>query len=251
MQQGIKTVRFMVIVSVVFIAVLATVNEATKGRIAQNFEIERATSMLYAFNMFPEGVTEDDLASTGVTTDIPWKEGEVLQTLEARLQKISVPIPDDLKTQVAGSFLEGQTAVEVYEGKNEQGEVVAYGLPLYGKGLWGTIEGFGVISADLTKMVGIDFTKQVETPGLGARIIEKEYKYFFRNLDVKGFQAELPTGQTPVIMVKEKAQTNVENSTNSVQAITGATQTSQGVLNMVNSNLALYIKILQAYKEQV
>ena len=148
-----------------------------------------------------------------------------------------------------GSFLEGKTSIEIYEGKNEEGKVVAYGFPLYGKGLWGTIEGVGVISADLGKMIGIDFTKQVETPGLGARITEKEYKYFFRNLDLSGFTDERAE-QTPIMMVKEKEQTNIETSTNSVQAITGATQTSQGVLDMVNSNLALYLEILKAYKEQ-
>ncbi len=31
MEQGIKTIKFMVIVSVVFIAVLATINEVTKA----------------------------------------------------------------------------------------------------------------------------------------------------------------------------------------------------------------------------
>lgn len=244
-----KTVLFMVIVSIVFIAVLATVNEATKARIARNFEIEQAKSMLYAFNIFPEGVKEDNLPSTTVTANIPWQEGEVLKVLESRLQKVTIPVPNDLQEKIAGSFPDGGTSIEIYEGKNEQGEVVAYGLPLYGKGLWGTIEGFGVISADFTKMVGIDFTKQVETPGLGARIIEKEYKYFFRNLDLRKFSDESGV-RTPVIMVKKKEQTNVEFSTNSVQAITGATQTSQGVLDMVNSNLALYMQILKVYKEQ-
>jgi Na+-transporting NADH:ubiquinone oxidoreductase subunit NqrC len=84
---------------------------------------------------------------------------------------------------------------------------------------------------------------------LGARIIEKEYKYFFRNLDLSGF-FETTAGQKPVIMVKDKEQTNIESSTNSVEAVTGATQTSQGVLEMVNRNFAAYLKILQAYKEQ-
>lgn len=250
MKQGVATVWFMVIVAVAFIAVLATVNEATKARIAQNFEIEQAKSVLYAFNIFPADVREEELPATAVTANIPWKEGEVLQTMAARLQSATVPIPEELQPKVAGSFLDGKTSVEIYEGRNDQGEVVAYGLPLYGKGLWGTIEGFGVISADLDKMIGIDFTKQVETPGLGARITEKEYKYFFRNLDLSAFADESVGEQTPIIMVKEKENTNVENSSNSIQAITGATQTSQGVLDMVNSNLPLYLEILKAYKEQ-
>ncbi len=249
MGQGIKTVRFMVLVSVVFIAILATVNEVTRARIEKNFELEQAKSMLYAFNIFPDSVKEEEMPLTSVTADIPWSEEELLRMIQSRLNPITVPIPEDVTTEIAGSFLDGKTSVDIYEGKDPQGKVVAYGLPFYGKGLWGTIEGFGVISADLKQMVGIDFTRQVETPGLGARIIEKEYKYFFRNLDISGFFQQ-EKGQSSVIMVKKKERTNIEDSTNSVQAITGATQTSQGVLDMVNSNLALYIKILQAYQQQ-
>ena len=249
MEQGIKTVRFMVIVSVVFIAVLASVNEATKARVEKNFELEQAKSMLYAFNIFPEGVAQDKLSMTSVTADIPWPEDELLQATESKLQPVTIPIPERMQGELAGTFLEGKTTVDVYEGRDEEGKIVAYGLPLFGKGLWGSIEGFGVISADLQNMVGIDFTKQVETPGLGARIIEEEYKQFFRNLDLSGFYDE-DASQTPVVMVKKKDQTNIESSTNSIQSITGATQTSQGVLDMVNSNLALYIEILQAYQQQ-
>lgn len=247
MEQGIKTVRFMVIVSVIFIAVLATVNEATKARIAKNFELEQAKSMLYAFNIFPAGVKGDELSLATVTADIPWTEDELLQAMESKLQAVTIPIPESMQEDLRGSFLDGKTTVDVYEGKDEQGKVVAYGLPLYGKGLWGSIEGFGVISADLQNMVGIDFTKQVETPGLGARIVEEEYKQFFRNLDLRGFYEE-GASQRPVVMVKKKDQTNIKSSTNQIQSITGATQTSQGVLDMVNSNLALYINILQAYQ---
>jgi len=94
-------------------------------------------------------------------------------------------------------------------------------------------------------MVGIDFIEQVETPGLGARIIEEEYKYFFRNLDLSRFhQGE--AGIDPIIIVKQKDATNVEVSTNSLQAITGATQTVDGVLKMVNTDLKFYIDVIKS-----
>jgi Na+-transporting NADH:ubiquinone oxidoreductase subunit C len=243
-----KQVGFMVIVSVVFITVLASVNEVTKARINRNFEIEQTKAMFYAFNIFPEGVDGSKLSSTSITADIPWSEEQVLQAKETRLRPVTIPISENLKDVVQDSFLEGRDSVEIFEGLNEQGEVVAYGLPLVGKGLWGSIEGFGVISTDLDKMVGIDFTKQVETPGLGARIIEQEYKFFFRNLDLSGF-SNADSKQPAIVMVKKKDRTNVEEPTNSVQAITGATQTSQGVLNMVNSNLQMYIQLIQEYKK--
>jgi Na(+)-translocating NADH:ubiquinone oxidoreductase C subunit len=244
-----KQVGFMIIVSVVFITVLASVNEMTKARINRNFEIEQTRAMFYAFNIFPEGVDGSKLSSTSITADIPWSEEQVLQTKETRLRPVTIPISENLKDVVQDSFLEGRDSIEIFEGLNEQGEVVAYGLPLVGKGLWGSIEGFGVISADLDKVVGIDFTKQVETPGLGARIIEQEYKFFFRNLDLSGF-SNVDSKQPAIMMVKKKDRTNVEESTNSVQAITGATQTSQGVLNMMNSNLKVYIQLIQEYKKR-
>ena len=55
MKKGFATVGFMVIVSVAFITVLASVNEVTKARITRNFEIEESKSLLYAFNIFPQG----------------------------------------------------------------------------------------------------------------------------------------------------------------------------------------------------
>jgi Na(+)-translocating NADH:ubiquinone oxidoreductase C subunit len=248
MKKGFATVGFMVIVSVAFITVLASVNEVTKARITRNFEIEKSKSLLYAFNIFPQGFDESQLSLIGLTADIPWQEDQVLKTKESRLRLVKIPMSDQLKAVVRGSFLEGREVIEIFEGINDKGDVVAYGLPLVGKGLWGTIEGFGVISADLSKMVGIDFTKQSETPGLGARIIQQEYKSFFRNLDLSGF-SKSGSNQPPVIMVKKKEKTNVAESTNSVQAVTGATQTSQGVLDMVNSNLNVYLKILQEYQK--
>lgn len=244
-----QQVKFMVIVSVVFIAALATVNELTKARIDRNFEIELAKERLYAFDIFPENFQASSLSLTSTTATIPWEEAQVLDVMQNQIKAISIPVNEALHNIIAGSFLEGQQEITIFTHINAQGDVVAYGLPLVGKGLWGTIEGFGVISADLQKMKGIAFTKQVETPGLGARITEEEYKSYFRNLDLSGFHGEA-SGPMPVFMVKQKAKSNIEESTNSVQAITGATQTSQGVLDMVNSNLAVYIKIIQEYQAQ-
>lgn len=242
-----QQVRFMVIVSIVFITVLATVNELTRARIEKNFEIEQAKKMLYAFDIFPEGFQRSRLSPTATTSAIPWDEAQVLRIMEMRIRSVEIPVSDDLREIITRSFLEDQTTIPLFEHINDQGEILAYGLPLVGKGLWGTIEGFGVISADLQKMQGIAFMKQVETPGLGARITEEEYKSYFRNLDLSGFHTDT-AGQTPIVMVKDKAKTNEEESTNSVQAITGATQTSQGVLNMVNANLRVYMQVLKTYK---
>lgn len=244
-----KPVVFMMIISVTFVAALATVNEITRATVEKNIKIQESKEMLYAFNIFPDKFQPETLSLKATTLTIPWENNQVLDIMQTRIKSVNIPVNDTIRGIIKGSFLEGQTAIPIFEHVNAQKTVVAYGLPLSGKGLWGTIQGFGVVSADLQKMQGIAFLKQSETPGLGARITEEEYKRYFRNLDLQNFFAANPTG-TPIIMVKKKAKTNIEESTNSVQAITGATQTSQGVLDMVNSNLRVYLPLLQAYKGQ-
>jgi Na(+)-translocating NADH:ubiquinone oxidoreductase C subunit len=244
-----KPVVFMVVISVVFVGALATINELTRAQVENNLKIQEAKEILYAFDIFPANFEPASLSSKATTLTIPWPKEEVLEIFNARLKKVEIPITDKLRQLTQGTFLDGQTNITIFEHITAQNETIAYGLMLSGKGLWGTIQGFGVVTADLEKMQGIAFLKQSETPGLGARIIEEEYKRYFRNLDLGKFAAANVAG-TPIIMVKKKLQTNIIASTNSVQAITGATQTSQGVLDMVNSNLRVYLPILQAYKGQ-
>ncbi|MBN2093319.1 FMN-binding protein, partial [candidate division KSB1 bacterium] len=138
--------------------------------------------------------------------------------------------------------------VEIYIQVDEKRQANAFGFLLNGKGLWGSLEAFGAISADLKRMVGIDFTSQVETPGLGARITETEFKYFFRQLNLDGFNQQ-ESARPVLIMVSKKAETNVQNSTNSLQAITGATQTCNGVLDMLNTDLKFYIALIKANED--
>jgi Na+-transporting NADH:ubiquinone oxidoreductase subunit C len=250
MKKGILTIIFMVVITIIFISALASIHELSKERVMQNTKIDQFKSILYAFDIFPKNVNEQELGSTSTTNDIPWQQDQILQTIEKQIRTFKIPITERQKQLLKDGTLPVNDSIEIYVRVNNAGEITAYGFPLRGKGLWGTIGAFGVISANLKKMVGIDFTEQVETPGLGARITEKEFKYFFRNLDLSGFQdkkSELPA----IILVKKKDETNVEKSTNSFQAITGATQTVTGVLKMVNTDLRFYINVIKENEELI
>jgi Na+-transporting NADH:ubiquinone oxidoreductase subunit C len=246
--KGITTILFMIIITIVFISALASINELSKERVIQNAKIDRYKSILYAFDIFPEDVNEQDLGLTSTTNDIPWQQDQILQNIEKQIRTIKVPVTSEQVRLLKNSFLTVKDSVEIFVRTNEAGEAVACGFRLRGKGLWGTITAFGVVSADLNKMIGIDFTEQVETPGLGARITETEFKYFFRNLDLTDFQNQSSTTQ-PIILVRNKDKTNMEESTNSFQAITGATQTVDGVLKMVNTDLWFYINVIRGNEE--
>jgi Na+-transporting NADH:ubiquinone oxidoreductase subunit C len=244
MKKGILTIIFMVVITIVFISALASIHELSKERVMQNAKIDQYKSILYAFDIFPKNVNEGELSPTSTTNDIPWQQDQILKSIESQIRTIKIPVTDEQKRLLKNSLLAIGDSVEIYVRVNDRGKIIAYGFPLRGKGLWGTISAFGVISANLTKMIGIDFTEQVETPGLGARITENEFKYFFRNLDLSGFQNQ--KSESPaIILVKKKDETNIAKSTNSFQAITGATQTVTGVLKMVNTDLRFYIDVIR------
>lgn len=250
MKKGILTIVFMVVITIVFISALASIHELSKERVMQNAKIDRYKSILYAFDIFPQNVNEQELSPTSTTNDIAWQQDQILQIIEDQIQAIKVPVTSEQAVLLKNSFLVLKDSIEIFVRLNEAGEIVAYGFPMRGKGLWGTITAFGVISSDLEKMVGIDFTEQVETPGLGARITEIEFKYFFRNLDLSGFQ-DAQSNKQPVILLKKKDQTNREKSTNSFQAITGATQTVDGVLKMVNTDLRFYFEVIRGNEDLI
>ncbi len=106
--------------------------------------------------------------------------------------------------------LNGMTyySIDTVEGK-------AYSIPFEGPGLWGTIRGYIGISSDMKAIKGLAFTEQNETPGLGGRIDEEWYKAQFRGTALSG---ELKYG-----------------AESGLDAITGATSTSNAVLKILNS----------------
>lgn len=241
MKKSISTVLFMLLITVVFIASLAWVNESSRSRIAQNEEIFRLQSILYACNLLPEGIDETLLSPAMTTSDLPWNNQAILQLTQQRIVSVTLPITPAVRKKLKASMLALPDSVKVQILLDETGTVAGYGFPLRGKGLWGSLGAFAVVSSDLSTMTGLDFTEQSETPGLGARIMESWFKYLFRGLKIDGLQGTEGDG---VVMVNRKVESNLASPTNEVQAITGATQTCNGVVNMVNTDLRFYLALI-------
>ncbi len=109
--------------------------------------------------------------------------------------------------------------VEIYEQK-PIGGIYGIAVPFTGSGLWGTIKGYLAVSSDFKEIAGIVFTEQQETPGLGGRIDELLYKEQFRGVPITG--AKIVYGK---------------NGDKEIDAVTGATITSNSVLRIVNDVL--------------
>ena len=113
-----------------------------------------------------------------------------------------------------------------------------YVVPLYGRGLWGCISGYLALKKDFDTVFGSYFTHESETAGLGARIVEEEFQEKF--IGKKAFSDS--TFQKVALVLSKK----IENPEHEVDAITGATLTSNGVSEMFQTSLLPYQKFFSA-----
>ena len=113
-----------------------------------------------------------------------------------------------------------------------------YVVPLYGRGLWGGISGYLALKKDFDTVFGSYFTHESETAGLGARIVEEEFQEKF--IGKKAFSDS--TFQKIALVLSKK----IENPEHEVDAITGATLTSNGVSEMFQTSLLPYQKFFSA-----
>lgn len=100
-----------------------------------------------------------------------------------------------------------------------------------GRGLWGMIEGVITLGSDLTTIKNIQILSQEETPGLGGRIGEKGFLDGFKDKKV------LPR---LLVAMRKKATKN-----NEIDAITGATLSTDALIKMVNDSVENFRKTIE------
>ncbi|WP_138160617.1 FMN-binding protein [Peptoniphilus catoniae] len=185
---------FMLILSGLLIFVLAFLNKITKPIVDFNSEIELKSKILYIFN-------------------VPVDSQE----------------PEKINQAFSDRVEEKDYKGTKYYVLKEAGEEKAYAVPFTGPGLWGTISGYIGVDKDFTKVLGVDFTEQSETPGLGGRISELPYKEQYRDIDISDSE------ENEFIINKPAPGGNID-------AIAGATQTSNFVTDMINKDLKAFIE---------
>lgn len=107
-----------------------------------------------------------------------------------------------------------------------------YVLPLKGMGLWGGISGFVSINEDKATVYGAYFDHESETAGLGAEI--KDSQEWQERFQGKKLFKE-GTREVALSVVKK-----VEDPASQVDAVTGATLTSNGVSDMLQDCIKEY-----------
>ncbi|MGC9313273.1 MAG: FMN-binding protein [Sediminispirochaetaceae bacterium] len=143
----------------------------------------------------------------------------------AVLYAAGIEYPEGRPQEIQAVYEESVREVGSVNGEPAYFEVeLPSGAPGYvvytrGAGLWGEIVAAFGFEQDLNTITGVEFVEQNETPGLGARITEEWFKQQFRGK--KG----------PFVLVEE----GTADETNELDAITGATRTSDAVLKIANN----------------
>ena len=109
-----------------------------------------------------------------------------------------------------------------------EGRIRSVILPIYGRGYGGLIYGFLALEGDANTIAGISFYEHAETPGIGDEITELEWRERWRGKHVRNTE-----GTVRIRVVDEEAAKTAEDPLHRVDAIGGATRSSQGVGNIV------------------
>lgn len=131
----------------------------------------------------------------------------------------------------SGGELEAIGEMQAYRAVSENGEHAGWVLPVTGQGFADRVELLLGLTADASQITGVYILDQKETPGLGNKIVEDEWR------------AQFPGKRTqpPLEIVKRKAEKD-----NEIEAVTGATISSETVKDMVNRAAADFRKQLAA-----
>jgi Na+-transporting NADH:ubiquinone oxidoreductase subunit C len=189
-RERVRTVVFMVALTAAVMAVVTAIQLATAGLVERN-----RTAFLKRAVMEAAGL------------QTPADDAEMLSLFDRLVAAEPAGVPEPVFYRVRGT---------------PDGPVAALVFKRAGVGLWGRMTAVIGLDAAARGVLGMVFTDQNETPGLGARIVEPWFRGQFR-------------GKTPPFRLVPEGQSAAAGEVN---AITGATITTRGVAEMIEKLLA-------------
>ena len=129
--------------------------------------------------------------------------------------------------------------LSVYGSEGDEGKLIGFAIHASGIGFQDKITLMLGTNTSLTKIKSLTIIDQKETPGLGAKITDREiFLQYWENKDCS----------SPLSLRKPAVSSPGELSPTEVNTITGATISSEAVLNMVNSSLEQVRRLIKERK---
>ncbi len=217
------TIIYSAIMVIIVAFLLAFVYQMLKDRQDANVALDKKKQILYSLNI--RGLSDSEATK---------KYDEVVIS-DVILNDDGTVTPNDHEGAESNGFLlnsadykNGQLAVYFCKVDGQD----KYVVPVYGMGLWGPINGYVAVNDDGNTIYGAYFNHEGETAGLGAEIKDsREWQERFQGKKIFG------EGSDNIALSVEK---NVSNPDSEVDAVTGATLTSNGVRDMLKEGFAKY-----------
>ena len=235
-----KTISVALTLCLVCSVLVSAVAVGLKPAQIENARLDRNKNILVAAGMYnAESDTASDVAERFKDFDveiIDLNKGDYLD--DEALKAAGIPdrnaydasqatknqaLSEDLGNNDPAGIGRKPKYAKVYVKSDDAGDPEMVVLPIQGYGLWGTIYGFLTLESDMNTIKGISFYEHKETPGLGARIEEPEWRAQWSGIQSYDEDGNVATGVT-------KAGTPKDNW---VDGISGATLTGRGVSNMI------------------
>jgi len=169
--------------------------------------------------------------------------GAILASVfSATKEKIAYQQKQKIENAIISILPETEEVIEIeadsqifYKCKNGYGELEGVAFIAQGPGYQDLIKVLVVTDTNLTLIKGIEILESVETPGLGDKITKTEFKSQFKDA-----LPALKLSKEVLIEEEEEAL---------IQAITGATISSQAVIDIVNVKMKQVKDILEINKK--
>ncbi len=202
-----------------------------RDRQERNVELDRQQNVLAAAGLLEVGDTPQEISSKFEKVKmyiVNLETGQVASDEEldkATFNQADSRTDSELSRAIPSGTLPGYSRVEkyseVYLVEAEDGSLQQVVLPIYGKGLWSTMEGFIAIESDLQTAKGLTFYSHGETPGLGGEVDNPRWKAQWPGTQLLDEQGE--------VLVQVRKAGTVNNEETQIDGLSGSTITTNGV----------------------
>ena len=223
------TIVYSMIIVVVVAFLLAFVFQALKSKQDANVALDKKKQILYSLNI--RGLDDAKAAEAYSKTVL----SDNVVSLDGTIQEFTAKDNESTAFKFnSADYKNDRLALYICDVDGQR----KYVIPVYGMGLWGPINGYIALNEDKQTVYGAYFNHEGETAGLGVEIKDDaswQAKFVGKKLFAEG---------NPEIALAVKKK--VDNVDTQVDAVTGATLTSDGVSAMLHECLGKYIKFLQS-----
>ena len=241
------TLGFVFIVTLVLGTMLSFTKDSVKSLQDQNLKADVQKTILRSLNF------EENLLESNESIEQTFKnyidakcvnvEGEIV---ECNIEEVDIE--------------KNEETLPIYIRMNNE-KIEGIALPIAGKGLWSTIFGYIALNPDTDSVLGIQFYKHGETPGLGGEVEKKWFTDNFVNHPL-----EEPNGEVTYVQKKIRDENGKiisitvikggvdysksnKSAIHQVDGISGATVTADGVSDFLLEDLLRYEKTLDKIRD--